>query len=656
MAHTAEEIGLYNDLPPDATVDGWTEDAANPGWAEVSFSDGRKATLPTESAASLPQTPPDPAYAGLAPGVAGPPAPVVPPQEPMLPEELAATGTVAPSAPAVGFAGMGALGASPLGAMVGAASAPADVQTASPTATVSGESQVTGYGNPYAEVIDPGSPGGGLAPDGRSDTQSVTTSSTVDSPEEMQGRLSQAAEQQAQAARMLDQTKFNSQRASIFAEQDGRDQQAEALEAAQLKHDLEAKEHAKFIAAVEANPIDEDGFWNESPGRTAGAWIALGLSGFLQGATKGQNSALSQMVAALDGAQSRWLANQQKNRDGVLARRERAMGNAENARDSVKMQLAGIMNKRIELDAQLAGLAVPPGIETYRARLSYDAAKDQNAVGSRIDQQSTLTVQEMQKARAATGPVRAGDVVRQRLGVDDKKWDVAMDPKGADLGGTVKGAERLQAINARLQEIKAKFGDLPQQNFWSASTFGAAKAAGRLGDDAAKVQLEATALLKEAALMLKQSAGTTKYFDSDTERLDLEKQIDTGEAETTLAAIQRMADRANTSAVNTAARFSQDPQGLIDYVREVQKSTRGVGPTPEQQRGAAGAKVSFKPLTPGAPKRDGEAAAAEATTGGGPAPSAPLAPTGSTPQTPPPSATALSQGGTYLRGRFRKPL
>jgi hypothetical protein len=517
---------------------------------------------------------------------------------------------------------------------------------------VSGESQVTGYGNPYAEVIDPGSPGGGLAPDGRSESQSVTTSSTVDSPEEMQGRLSDAAEQQAQAARMLDQTRYNAQRDAIFAEQDGRDQQAAALEAAQAKHDLEAKEHAKFIAAVEANPIDEDDFWNASPGRQAGAWIALALSGFLQGATKGQNSALSQMVAAMDNAQSRWLSNQQKNRDGVLARRERAMGNAENARDSVKMQLSGIVNKRIELDAQLAGLPVPPGLETYRAKEAMKAAEAQNAVGSRIDQQSTLTVQEMQKAQAATGPVRRGDVVLRNLGMDQKAVAAAFDPKDGGIPDAVNAADRLQAINARLGEIQKKYDGLPQQNRFSWSGVGAAGVAARLGSEAAKDQLEAEALLKESALMLKQAAGTTKFFDSDQERMDLQRQLDTGEPATTLAAVQRMAERANANVVGAASRFTRDPQGLIDYVRENARGTRGVGPSAEQQRGAAGAKVSFKPLTPGAPKRDGEATAAEATTGGGPAPSAPLAH---------PAARALatsttgSQQGTYRRLRGLKP-
>jgi hypothetical protein len=309
------------------------------------------------------------------------------------------------------------------------------------------------------------------------------------------------------------------------------------------------------------------------------------------------------------------------------------------------MQLVGIVNKKIDLEAQRAGLTPPPGLETYKAGKAYDAAKLQNDIGGRIDQQSTRTAQETFKASQATGPVRRGDLVLKQLGLDEKAKREAFDPKGADLGGAVKSAQRLDAINTRLKEIQADFGDLPQQNRLSWTGIGAAGVAGRSGSDAAKAQLEATGLLKEAALMLKQSAGTTKFFDSESEREDLQKQIDTGETSTTMAAIGRMAAKANESAVNTASQFTRDPQGLIDYTRQVQGGTAGVD---------SGKPITtFKAQKPGQPQ--GEAGAVSATTGGGPA-TPPLAAGPQTSTTRVPSATALSQGGSYLRGRFRKPL
>src|SRR5687767_12464804 len=73
MPATMEELGLYSE-EPEATVDGITPDPADPAMAEVRFSDGRVATMPTSHAESMPQTPDPMAYGTPFGPPAAPPA------------------------------------------------------------------------------------------------------------------------------------------------------------------------------------------------------------------------------------------------------------------------------------------------------------------------------------------------------------------------------------------------------------------------------------------------------------------------------------------------------------------------------------------------------------------------------------------------------
>lgn len=638
---TPEELGLYDGQQPDATVDGMVEDPANPGWAEVSFSDGRTATLPVETAKSMPQTAPvDPnavVYGGDAANFGAPP-PAVPPEG--GPNALAQQWEAAGQDPLVQAAEAGIAGPG-YQAPVGRPTNPA-----LGTAGLPGGASVTGapQHNPMADIVAPGS-AGGEAPYSSSQSQSSTTTSTVDDPAVMQDRLSAAGDAEAGAQLATDQAAYDAKQKAFDTAEAGYAAQEAQLKQQKRQAEIEVAEHQRFVKAVEDNPIKDDDFWNEGPGRKGAAWIALALSGFLQGATRGQNPALNQMVQALDHAQDRWMQNQQKSRDGVLARRERAMGNKQNAIDSASMQLSGIMSKKIDLEAQRAGLPAPPGLETYKAKMGMKAAEAQNAIGSRVRDQATIQSQQEARAVAPTGPVRRGDVVLQQLGLDKATVQKAFDPKDGNLSGAVEAADRLSGINKELQAIKAKYDDLPQQNRFSWSGVGAAGVAARLGSDAAKDQVRATALLKEASLMLKQSSGNTKLFDSNAEREDLQAQLDTGEPETTMQAIDMLTQRANTNAVGTASRYTQDPQALIDYARTVKAGTQGVN---------AGAQPAIKARTgytaPGA-------ATTPADTGGAPAQSAPLGPaptlpaaaSGSNPQptTPAhPTARALATSTT----------
>src|SRR6185436_2903531 len=174
---------LYADLPPDATVDGYTVDEANPGWVEVSFSDGRKATLPQGTAESLPQTPaeaPPVVYGAGQPGFGPPAAPPPPPPGPG-----GGFGQMPP-----GMEGAASLDENTLAAeQQAAALAPAPELVPAATKTASGVPSVD-----YGEVVAPGSPGG-FAPYSQTESADQTSTSTVDSPDVLAARLTSAQEE-----------------------------------------------------------------------------------------------------------------------------------------------------------------------------------------------------------------------------------------------------------------------------------------------------------------------------------------------------------------------------------------------------------------------------------------------------------------------------
>ena len=654
MAKSAEEIGLYSDLPPDATVDGLVEDPANPGWAEVSFSDGRVATLPTETARAMPQTAP----AGAAPvygtpGDFGPPAPVVPPQEPMLPEELAVSGaTPAPAAPGgVPFLGMGAMGASPLGGIIGAGANP------DPVVPVGGKSELPAARvDPMAEIVSPGS-AGGMAPfsEGRSSASSETQ--YAEDPSVAQERVDEAVVQQATAERTFDVEARRARLAGLDAEDEGLASREAEVRRQLRQAELERQGHARVIQAMEKTPIDEDDFWSGSPGRAAGAWIALALSGFLQGVTRGQNPALNQMVQALNHAQDRYVQTQRANRDSVLRGREKLMGDAKQAEDSFRMQLNGIVSKRIDIDAQRAGTPAPPGLETYKAKLAMDAAERQNQIGARIVGQAQQQSTAEQRATPATGPVRRGDQVLQHLGVAPKAHADAMDPKGLNLGGVVGGAERLNVVGQALEKIAARNGgSLPSQETVSWSTLGLAPQAARWGLSGGKDEVSVKQLLEEAKLAYKQTVNI-KSIDSENEGKNFNAIMDSGEGQSTIEAVRTRAKIANENAIGVASGVSRDAQGYIDFVRGSLHNNPGV------EKGARPA--SFRPVGAGPTPGQQAQETAGGGAGGGPAPSAPLAPNAagaalSRPQQTPesPSVTAsettpTSPRGTYIRLKDR---
>lgn len=611
---------LYADLPADATVDGMVEDPTNPGWVEVSFSDGRTSTLPRGTAEALPQTPaaPGPAYGAGQPGF-GPP--VAPP-------------TAAPTAPVEGFGqlppGMDAsLDENVLAAeQQAAALAPAPELVAKPTATASGAPSVD-----YGAVVEPGSPGG-FAPFSETSSTDASSTQTVDSPDVMAARLTSAQDEEAAAARLRDTMAYRGRADVLDTELDARDAQAAEAERQMRQAQLEREEHARVIKAMEETPIDEDEFWSSSPGRAAGAWVALALSGFLQGATKGQNPALNQMVQALNHAQDRFVSVQRSNRESAYRARERLLGDAKNTEDSFRAQLAGIVNRKIDLEAQRSGLQAPPGLETYKAQQAMQVAERQNAIGSRVSEQVSRRVATEARATPGTGPQTRFDVELRNLGVDRKRHDKAMTED--KLGDTVVGADRLKTVNEALQAIAAKNGgELQAKTPLSWEQLGLAGAAARLGIQNAKEQVNTKQLIEEAKLAFKQTVNI-KSIDSENEGKNFNAIMDSGESSTTLAALAQKAQEAEQRALTSATGVAGgNARRYLDLLRanaqsdtsrhgtqvEVKRRTGFQAPGPEapgadNQQGADGA--APRPLPPAAASRPAARALATSTTGSRP--------------------------------------
>ncbi len=634
----------YDDQQPDATVDTILQDETNPAMSEVTFSDGRKATMPTSHAQAMPQTPQPDLYAS---GQAfGPPA-ATPPADP---NALQSVGVPAGTAPLDEAGLVGSVQAGPqappgaAGPNGGWGTPEFPLQNAQ-FGTLSGTPDVRPV-DPNSAIVSPGSPGGEMLPSQLSET----TNQYADSPEQQQARLGTAADAQAQAAYDTATQQHDAQVNSALTQAAGLEAQAAELEQQKRQAELEIAEHQRVVKAMEDHPLDEDAFWTSSPGREAGAWVALALSGFLQGATKGQNPALNQMIQSLNSAQDRHMQTLQRERDSVLARREKAMGHAENARDSVKMQLSGLVSKRIDLDAQRAGIPPVPALETYKAKMAMDVAERQNAIGQRIVSQATL----QSRAAPATAPVRQAEVVLKNvLGPDwQKKHQDAMDPKGLNLGGQVQGADELTAVASALQKLQdPKTGQLAAQGV-SLDKLGLAPFAARWGFQSGQDQVDARQLIERAKLAFKQTINI-KSVDSENEGKNFNLIMDSGEGRSTVGAIVDKANAAKRGAISTADGVAPGAsQQYIDYVRQTQNSNPYDAPkTGHDPERAARLRAASQVLSPGSGKPADERAVAE-TTGGGPAPSSPLAPPGARgPETSPTG----SRPGTYRRLRESKP-
>lgn len=581
--------------PPEATVDSILYDKTNPGWVEVSFSDGSPPrTMPAEEAEALPKTPTTgtpvaygeafgPPVAPIAPnavlqppgggvfwGAPEAPAPEAPPAEQPLTDPM--TGMPLNQAGAV------AVGATPR-----------------PNEAVSA-GEVTAkpnIGPDMAEIITPGSPGGAMLPSETTYSEGSTQTQFAGDLDAASADLGTAYDRAADATRVKDWQTYQSRYGQNITQEFGARQRQAQVEAqlAQAQNERETQE--RFIRTMEENPIDPDDFWNKSPGRQAASWIALALSGFLQGATRGQNPALNQMMQSLNAAQDRWLANARAERAGVFARREAGLRDAKAAEDSLKMQLSGIVDKRWDLAAQRAGIPVPPGAETYRTQAGVQRAEAQARLAATAVGQATEQTQRQLKAAAATGPQTRFDVELRALNIDPKKHQEAMTASTGNVRTAVSSADELASIRDALRTIAAKHnGKLPSQSTLSWRQLGLAPFAARMGIKNADEQVTTEQLLQRASLAYITSLGNVKTIDSNTERERFERAVNTGVASSTLAALDERVAQAEDAAVSIASGYAGgNARRYLDLIR-----AQNADPPDEQRKKAAERTTGFQPL------------------------------------------------------------
>jgi hypothetical protein len=551
-------------------------DDKDPTFSFVEFSDGSSETMPTSQAEALPAAAPAPIGAPLAANG----------EPPLLPGELAAMGAAEPaSGDPVAFPNAlaqqwEAAGQDPIVQANESGIAPPGY---------TGMGMPGGETNPnaprvdYGEIVAPGSPGGfGVA--GQTSTTSTSQQQTVDDPSVMQGRVDEAINADAQAAFDRDTAAFESKATALQNESMARDAQEQQLRQEMRRAELERAEHEKMVKAIEATPVDEDAFWSDSPARTAGAWIALALSGFLQGATRGQNPALNQMVQALNHAQDRYIQTQLRQRDSSLQTRIKLMGDKQNAIDSLKMQLAGAVEKRIQVDSQRQGLTPPPALSTYLSERQMKRAEWANAIGGRTSQTVSNTLATESRATPATGPQTRFDVELRGLGVQPEKHQKAME---AGLGDQVAGAVKVAKIRDALKAIASKNGgELPAQTTFSWRQLGLAPLAARMGNTNADEQVNTQQLLTQATLAYMESLKSLKGIDANAEREKFEQSINTGVAGSTLGALDSAVQRAESSALSTASGFAGgNARRYVDLLKSQQNEPDQTTPINAQGTG-----------------------------------------------------------------------
>lgn len=477
--------------------------------------------------------------------------------------------------------------------------------------------------DPGAQPLEPA--GGGMALAGGSQTQGVQSTERYADPVERAEATGQAYDQLAEAEKQRAEAEHRARLAENAKLLQATSAREEQLQREQRRAQLEVENQQKLVKAMEDTPIDENAFWNEAPGRKAAAWIALALSGFLQGVTKGQNPALNQMMGALNDAVNRHVQTQRANKDSQLRIRERMLGDSQTALRSVEMQLLPLIEKRATLEAQKAGLAeLPPALSTAAAKLAVDREGKKNEILMQTKELSTRQEQQEFKAVQASPRYQADRELLQ-IGVPRERYDQLVNKEG--YGEQVTAADRLREIKAELDEIaKRNGGTLPNQQtirlrgpakeFWARQDWAD-------GFTDAKDQVKSEQLLQEALGMLK--SGNMRIYDNVKEAEAVEKRLNSGETSTTLSALDGMFQQANKNVIARASGVTGNPQALIDFVRRTQKTNPGVDAP------AGGAKAyqpppwAAPPEKPaaGAPQAQQPPATEEAAiqaTGGGPAP------------------------------------
>lgn len=627
----------------------------DPSWAKVTFADGRTETRPTAEAEALPQVQPQsaefqglPEYpVGVMPqggefeGLPGaPPAPVGPGQAPVIDPQ---TQAYLSQSQAEGFRPVGQVdpatnpNLAPAGPLVnhGEAYRPAGT----PPSIGLNVNTAGGPGELPPAQVDPGAavvaPGGAAAPGATTGMTGVENTTYAQDPAQAGQAANAAYGDIASELQATEANRLQAERAENASLLKSNEAAQAAYNQQVRKAEIFTEESKKALQAVEDHPIEED-FFKDAPGRQAAAWIALALSGFLQGATKGANPALNQMMQSLNGAQERFIANQRADKNSKLQLRREALGDAKAAESSIRMQLPALMEKYANLQARQVGLnEMTPGLSTAVAAMKVKGVEAGQHFASLPVQR---TEARMTQEQHAAGPQYAGDRELAALGVSPEVHrKEAMAPDKANLGGRIDVSERLNKIKTELQAIVQKHGELPHNELIS---WGPARALGaRLGVGDAPDEVRGKQLIEELKSLVAQG-GNVKLYDSVQDQERLNNIIDTGSAKQTMQAVDSLLEKNNRQTIATASAFTRNPQGYIDFIRRTMTQNPGVvgeaGEAPKPKR-STGFRVDAPKATEESTLR-ANAPAAAAPTGGGPAPS-PLAP----------GPTTGSRPGSYQR-------
>lgn len=405
-------------------------------------------------------------------------------------------------------------------------------------------------------------------------TDTLSTDFPAEAPQVRQDRLQQASTESEQADIRAEEGRLRGVGAGLAAGQSALtprvDQQRQLIDESLVKRD----EEQKMLNAIEETPLDERGFWADT-GRTAAAVFALAMSGFVQGVRGGENTALR----ILDNSLDRHIKNQLNQRNSAIRRRERAIGSLDAAVSSARMQLAGLLDKQLDMTAQQAGMSAQGNatVDAIRARHAAIRVDGMNKIGAEVDQRTQRTIQDTQtKAKPAVTPFEQR---LQSMGQDLENWEKATSNatgKG-DLITKINNADRLDETSAALDALAAANGGvLPDKEAFTLDRVKFIRNfRARMGDDSSIAAISEDQLMNRALLALKQSIGNSKLVDSNTDAASVQMTFNTPLTGQTLQGVRDLAKQAHQGVNAVASQYGRGRESdLIALARERSERAR----------------------------------------------------------------------------------
>lgn len=400
----------------------------------------------------------------------------------------------------------------------------------------------------------------------------VTTTTTKDtlpsSPEDRAAKIGSAYDAAGNADFAARQEAQANQKAALDTSTENAtnrviDQRLEIMKAEAMK-----AEQQRLMDAVEQTPLDEKAFWGDGGGRRIVAALAVALCEF--GGAVSRQGGPNVAVQIIDSSLDRFLKRQLEDKKSKLAIRAAALNDADDAYDTAKLQLNGLVEKQMDLLTQQAAISQGgrAAAEAVRANIALKKAEAQEAILGR----ATGRVEEQTK-KTQTKPVSAfGQRLAAELpGVTEETWAKAMDPKDGNLGGKIDAMTQLEESQKALQEIAAAGGgEFPQKEAFSLDSFPAARNFfARLGNEESQQAVTAQRAIDTIKLKMKQIIGNAKLIDSNLEAETVNGLIDAGTTEETLRGVSDFIAQGQQSMNATAAQYAPGNEAkMIELAKE----------------------------------------------------------------------------------------